>query len=85
LPASGGTLIKFRDEGEGIPPHELAHLFERYYRAPAQSKGRRGLGLGLYIAHALVEMHGGTLSATSTLGAGSTFELWLPGPPEPAD
>jgi signal transduction histidine kinase len=67
-----------QDEGEGIPPDELPYLFDRYYRGGAQSKSRRGLGLGLYIAHALAGMHGGTLSATSTVGSGSTFELWLP-------
>jgi len=79
-PARGGTLIKIQDEGVGIPAEELPHLFERYYRGRAQGKTRRGLGLGLYIAHALAEMHGGTLSATSAMGVGSTFELWLPQP-----
>jgi len=84
-PARGGALVTVQDWGVGIAPEEIPHLFERYYRGQAKRTGRRGLGLGLYIAHALTEMHGGTLNATSTLGAGSTFELWLPGPPQQED
>jgi signal transduction histidine kinase len=80
---AGGTCIEVEDEGPGIPPEELPHLFDRYWRGRAGKQHRPGLGLGLYIAHALAEVHGGRLRATSTLGVGSAFELWLPGKVEP--
>ncbi|HEY3359928.1 MAG TPA: ATP-binding protein [Polyangia bacterium] len=79
----GGALISVHDQGPGIPPDELTHLFDRYFRGRSARKGRRGgLGLGLYITRGLVEAHGGSLTATSSVGAGSTFLVWLPGPPQ---
>jgi PAS domain S-box-containing protein len=67
------------DEGIGIPPEALAHLFTRFYRASnIQPLSVGGLGLGLYIVRHIAEAHGGTVSVTSELGVGSTFTVELP-------
>ncbi len=71
--------IRVQDHGMGIPRHQQAQIFGRFVRADnAQSAGIRGTGLGLYIARALVERHGGHLWFTSTEGEGTTFFLTLP-------
>jgi PAS domain S-box-containing protein len=71
-------LIRIRDEGVGIPPEALPHLFERFYRAGNVSS-IGGTGLGLYISRQLAMAHGGDLWADSAgLGKGSTFSLRLP-------
>ncbi|RYZ41399.1 MAG: response regulator [Myxococcaceae bacterium] len=75
-PSPGLVLIHVRDWGVGIPASALPHIFERFQRADAD-RGR-GHGLGLFIAAALAKLHGGSLSARSTLGEGSTFILRLP-------
>ena len=72
--------VSVRDEGPGIAPEHLPHLFERFYRADATGAG--GLGLGLYISRMLVEAHGGRIWAESEPGAGSTFTVALPVAPE---
>lgn len=73
--------ISVRDTGIGIPPEHLPHLFDRFYRAD-KSRSRRsggGSGIGLTIARALVEAHGGRIWADSAgEGAGSTFTFTLP-------
>lgn len=71
------VTIEVVDHGEGISSAELARLFEPWERTP-KACGERGAGLGLPIARAIVEAHGGALAATSTVGAGSTFTLSLP-------
>jgi signal transduction histidine kinase len=77
--APNGAHVVFDvvDDGPGIPPAHVAHLFERFWQAPQSD--RRGVGLGLAIAKGLVEAHGGTMSVLSTVGAGSTFSFTLPG------
>ncbi|AFE10114.1 sensor protein [Corallococcus coralloides DSM 2259] len=72
----GLVLIHVRDWGVGIPANALPHVFDRFQRAD-EDRGR-GHGLGLFIAAALAKLHGGSLSARSTLGEGSTFTLRLP-------
>jgi PAS domain S-box-containing protein len=70
------------DHGCGIPPEHLPHLFERFYRASVSyqvsPQQQDGLGLGLYIAHAIIEAHSGRVSATSEVNVGSTFTVELP-------
>jgi signal transduction histidine kinase len=74
--ADGRAGVTVRDRGEGIPDAELPRVFERFYRRA--HNGPAGSGLGLWIALALVEAHGGTLSAESKVGRGSTFTFTLP-------
>jgi two-component system sensor histidine kinase BaeS len=74
-------IISVHDTGMGIPPEHLPHIFDRFYRADA-SRSRRaggGSGIGLTIARALVEAHGGRIWAESAgEGQGSTFTFTLP-------
>jgi signal transduction histidine kinase len=83
----GGTVaFRVKDDGRGIPPELLPRVFELFAqgaRSPDRSEG--GLGLGLSIAHSLVELHGGTIDAHSEgPGRGSTFTVRLPAGPEQA-
>ncbi len=68
--------VTVADQGAGIPPADLARLFERYYRGHRHEG--EGLGLGLFIVKGLVEAHGGSIEAASTAGVGSTFTIRLP-------
>lgn len=71
------------DEGPGISPENLEHLFEPYWQAP--NTAEQGTGLGLSIARALVELHGGVISAKSQVGEGSTFTVQIPKRPPGVD
>ncbi|MFB7598701.1 sensor histidine kinase [Streptomyces sp. NPDC056160] len=73
------VVIDVTDSGTGIPAGDLPHVFDRFWRAD-KSRNRRsgGSGLGLAIVRRLAEAHQGTVTATSTPGAGSTFTLRLP-------
>ncbi len=73
----GGAELAVRDDGVGIAPEDLPHVFERFYRATA-ARSRPGAGLGLSIADWIVRAHGGRLTAESEPGVGSTFRVWLP-------
>lgn len=73
------VLVSVRDTGTGIPPEDLPHVFERFYRADrSRTRATGGSGLGLTIAKQIVEMHGGQIWAQSWVGAGSTFAFSLP-------
>lgn len=73
------ALLEVRDTGEGIPSEGLARIFDRFYRADlARSRAGGGAGLGLAIARALVESHGGRIALTSTLGEGTLVTIALP-------
>lgn len=65
------------DKGQGIPPEYIDKVFDRYFRIPGTRK--EGTGLGLSISKEFIEAQGGTISATSDFGAGSTFSFWLKG------
>ena len=67
------------DQGEGIPCEELPKIFERFYRCGSELTRRTpGVGLGLAIAKYITEAHGGTITAQSVVGQGSTFTVLLP-------
>jgi PAS domain S-box-containing protein len=81
LGAAGDRLrIEVRDEGVGIDPQRLPHVFERFWQADTASTRRHGgLGLGLAIVRHLVEMHGGRVTAASPgEGYGATFTVEIP-------
>ncbi|MCC6628105.1 MAG: PAS domain-containing protein [Chloroflexi bacterium] len=79
--ASGAVSV--RDEGIGIPTDKLPHLFQAFYRVEHLSdRNAPGLGLGLHIAHELVRLHGGTITAQSQPGKGSLFTVMLPLAPD---
>lgn len=73
----GLVQVSVADTGMGIPPAELPHLFERFYRANNGSNGR-GHGLGLAITREIVRAHGGDIWATSEPGGGTVFTFTLP-------
>jgi signal transduction histidine kinase/CheY-like chemotaxis protein len=77
---AGGVRIRVRDDGAGIDPAVLPHVFERFWQADGSASRRHGgLGLGLAIVRHLVELHGGTVTAQSQgTGHGSTFTVDLP-------
>ncbi len=66
--------IEVADTGRGIPPEELPHIFERFYK----SRDSTGMGLGLAIARNLVVAHGGEISAESHEGQGTSIRVSLP-------
>src|SRR5687768_10917713 len=67
----GHVQFQVTDTGPGIAPEHLPHVFERYWKA--QTGGKRGTGLGLYIAKRIIETHGGKIWVESTLGQGTSF------------
>ena len=77
--ADGGdhAVVTVSDTGCGISEADLPHIFERLYRCDA-SRSRPGSGLGLTLAAAIVRVHGGTITAASTPGRGSSFTVTLP-------
>jgi signal transduction histidine kinase/CHASE3 domain sensor protein len=77
--SNGHAVIRVSDNGIGIAPADLDRLFERFFRAQgAVSQAIPGTGLGLTIAQAIVEGHGGRISVDSELGVGTTFCVELP-------
>ena len=74
---NGMACVDVADTGPGIPAEELPHLFERFYRLD-KSRSAGHAGLGLAIAKAIIEAHGGTISVSSRPGAGTTFSFQLP-------
>jgi signal transduction histidine kinase len=70
-------LVCIIDSGIGIPRQDQAKVFDRLYRVDPTSR-TKGLGLGLYICHRIVQYHNGTIGLTSEEGKGSTFWFKLP-------
>ena len=78
----GGIEIKVQDNGPGIDPEDLPHIFERFYRGDkSRQRDGAGSGLGLAIAKSLTEAQGGTIRAESHLGHGTTILLQIPKSP----
>ena len=78
----GAAVLTVKDSGMGIAAADLPFIFERFWRADrarSRASGRTGTGLGLAISQYIAQAHGGTLTALSRLGRGSTFTLTLPG------
>ncbi len=73
----GQVLISVHDTGIGISDEDLPHIFKRFYRCD-QRRSQTGSGLGLTLALAIARAHGGSITATSCLGEGSTFTVTLP-------
>jgi PAS domain S-box-containing protein len=82
ITVSGGSdqsmiTVRVADEGEGIPPDHLPHIFTKFYRRGSGER-RSGTGLGLYICRGIVEAHGGTLAVEKSDGSGTVFSFTLP-------
>lgn len=76
---TGRVVVRVTDTGEGIDPDDLAHVFERFYRADAaRASDTGGAGLGLAISRTIVADHGGEVFAESTPGEGTTVGFSLP-------
>jgi signal transduction histidine kinase len=77
---NGYSIVRIKDSGIGIAAHALPHIFDLYVQADATSaRSRSGLGIGLALVHKIVQLHGGTVTATSAgLGQGSEFIVQLP-------
>lgn len=74
--------VSVTDQGIGINPEYIDHIFERFYRVRNMaSRQYSGVGLGLFVARAIVEAHGGNIWVTSNQGMGSTFSFTLPRAP----
>ena len=71
----GGTEVSVADEGEGVPESNASRVFTKFWRGASRGNGT---GLGLYIAKALIEAHGGTISVGRAAGGGAEFRFFVP-------
>jgi signal transduction histidine kinase len=78
-PADGGMRLRVEDTGPGIPQEHLPLVFDRFYKIDqARPSGSAGSGLGLSIVKAIVERHGGRVSASTSSTGGARFDVVLP-------
>src|SRR4051794_16899188 len=79
-PENGSAVFAVSDDGSGIEPDQLGRIFDRFHRTDeGRSRAEGGSGLGLAIARAIVEAHGGSITAESPPGEGATFRFSIPG------
>jgi len=73
------AIVQIKDQGKGIPPEDVEHIFERFYRVDkTHSRRLGGAGLGLSIVKTIISKHDGTIAASSELSKGTTFTITLP-------
>jgi len=73
------VVVQIQDQGRGIPPEDIEHIFQRFYRVDkTHSRKLGGTGLGLSIVKTIITKHDGTIEVTSELGKGTTFTITLP-------
>jgi len=77
--ASGTASVEVGDQGAGVRPEDMAHVFDRFWRAPGAPSG--GTGLGLAIAKWIVDRHGGRIGVANRAGGGAAFRVELPAMP----
>jgi len=70
----GGVLVRISDSGCGVPEEQLCKLFDPFFT----TKGTGGTGLGLSVSYGIIQAHGGTITAESAIGVGTTFRISLP-------
>jgi signal transduction histidine kinase len=73
-----GVIVAVEDEGIGIEPHDLPHVFERFRRGANVPGTVLGSGIGLSSVAQIVHLHGGTVDISSRPGAGTRVAVWLP-------
>ena len=77
--APGQNVLRVEDNGAGIPPESMEHIFERFYRVDkARSRAAGGAGLGLSIVHDMVERSYGTITVQARPGGGTIFTVRFP-------
>jgi len=72
------VVVSVADTGVGIPETDLPRIFDGFYRGQAAESGTSGAGIGLAVTRRIVEVHGGSVTAASEPGRGSTFVITLP-------
>lgn len=77
------VIVCVIDQGPGIAPEDIPHIFDRFYRAPDMARNTKGAGLGLYLSRAIVEAHGGRMWVDNVPGEGAHICFTLPLQAEP--
>jgi signal transduction histidine kinase len=72
------VIVCVSDQGPGVAPEDIPHIFDRFYRAPDMARNTKGAGLGLYLARAIIEAHQGRIWVDTAPGQGVRFCFSLP-------